>query len=294
VHIFLFPPYLNCLLSQQINFQVLAPRCLTAKEGSGKIQYQHTEVPAESFTVVKGMEHLKTYHVATSGKVPVAEDDSRRGAHAFCARCGVHVLFARSQKSSTVDINVQCFDAGIRKLQVTSTNDSISEGVAIPGQWGGVEGDHQLLSTISEGTSLRTSRSLFHSPLVSSSSSRESYKLYGTSATPQSFPATPTTTSTNDSCISSHGGTDQDSFIGDTESTTSVGSFSQRGPTPTFSQTMSQDHRHDPFAASSPALQNQMRYYMRKHLSSPVPSSNTTSTNGELRREEKAKISHKT
>jgi hypothetical protein len=280
----LFPCISTVSCPNESNFQVLAPRCLTAKEGSGKIQYQHTEVPAESFTVVKGMEHLKTYHVATLGKLPVTEDDSRRGAHAFCARCGVHVLFARSQKSSTVDINVQCFDAGIRKMQVTSTSDSISKGVAIPGQWGGVEGDHQLLSTISEGTSLRTSRSLFHTPLVSSSSSRESYKLYGTSAT---FPATPTTASTNDSCISSHGGMDQDSFIGDTESTTSVGSFSQGGPTPTLSQTMSQDHRQDPFGASSPALQNQMRYYMRKHLSSPVPSTNTTSTSGEVRREEK-------
>ena len=271
--------------------QVLAPRCLTAKDALGKIQYQHTKVPADSFVVVRGKEFLKTYRVATKARMM---ENSRQGAHAFCSRCGVHVLYAPSKKSSTVEINVNCFSAGIRKLKVASSNDStLSEGVALDGQW-----EDQQLSTISECGPQPTDGSLhftFESPSVSSlpvpfstyasSDDKLSYKRYERKDD-STTPSTPSTVVTSsDSYVSSIQvpSMDQESeSYNDNGSVTTFSSSNRGGPGSISSLPISFDknnhnsriNRREPIkstAAASPKIQNQMRYYMRKHLSSPQP-----------------------
>mmetsp|Transcript_6657 Transcript_6657/g.19174 ORF Transcript_6657/g.19174 Transcript_6657/m.19174 type:complete len:543 (+) Transcript_6657:351-1979(+) len=157
---------------ESIQFTVLAPRVLTAQDGPGKIQFRHTQVQAEHFRVYAGYEYLRTYYVfyhATGNK----------GAHAFCERCGVHVLYAPSKTTPYLSINVRCFreeDTG--KMKLTSKKDGISDGIPVAGQFDNVNNvnvnvnfsDH--LSTISEVTQP------FHFQKNHSSSSSSSFSNF--------------------------------------------------------------------------------------------------------------------
>lgn len=129
---------------ESIQFTVLAPRVLHAQDGPGKIQFRHVQVKASNFRVYAGFENLKTYYVAY-------RDSGEKGAHAFCERCGVHVLYAPSKSSPFVSINVRCFrDDESRKIKLTSKKDGISNGIPVAGQFDSVHSDH--LSTTSEVT----------------------------------------------------------------------------------------------------------------------------------------------
>ncbi|KAL3903310.1 MAG: hypothetical protein SGILL_010494, partial [Bacillariaceae sp.] len=126
---------------ESIQFQVMAPRCINAKEGPGKIQYRHTQVNAQNFCVHNGQECLKTYYIY--------RNNARKGAHAFCERCGVHILYAPSRRTPMLNINVNCLHGnGISKVRVVSKKDDISEGFPADGQWNSSD----QLSTISEVT----------------------------------------------------------------------------------------------------------------------------------------------
>ncbi|MGK3748511.1 MAG: hypothetical protein ACI8RD_000803, partial [Bacillariaceae sp.] len=129
---------------ESIQFTVLAPRCLAAQDGPGKIQFQHTEVRTSNFRVYAGHECLKTYYV-------VYRDSGKKGAHAFCERCGVHVLYAPSKQGKNLFINVRCLDDdGDRKVKLTSSKSGISDGIPTAGQFDNINSDQ--LSTISEVT----------------------------------------------------------------------------------------------------------------------------------------------
>jgi hypothetical protein len=129
---------------ESIQFTVLAPRCLAAHDGPGKIQFQHTEVRTSNFRVYAGHECLKTYYV-------VYRDSGKKGAHAFCERCGVHVLYAPSKQGKNLFINVRCLDDdGDRKVKIKSKKSSISDGIPAAGQFDHINSDQ--LSTISEVT----------------------------------------------------------------------------------------------------------------------------------------------
>jgi hypothetical protein len=129
---------------ESIQFTVLAPHVLCAQDGPGKIQFRHVQVKASNFQVYAGFENLKTYYVAY-------RDSGNKGAHAFCERCGVHILYAPSKTSPFVSINVRCFrDDPARKIKLTSKKDGISAGVPVAGQFDNVNSDQ--LSTISEVT----------------------------------------------------------------------------------------------------------------------------------------------
>ena len=129
---------------ESIQFTVLAPRCLAAQDGPGKIQFQHTEVRTSNFRVYAGHECLKTYYV-------VYRDSGKKGAHAFCERCGVHVLYAPSKQGKNLFINVRCLDDdGDRKVKIKSKKSSISDGIPAAGQFDHINSDQ--LSTISEVT----------------------------------------------------------------------------------------------------------------------------------------------
>jgi hypothetical protein len=126
---------------ESIQFQVLAPRCLNAKEGPGKIQYRHTQINAGNFRVHAGHECLRTYYIY--------RNNAKKGAHAFCERCGVHILYAPSRRTPFLNINVNCMlGNGISKVKVISKKDDISEGFPADGQWD----TNDQLSTISEVT----------------------------------------------------------------------------------------------------------------------------------------------
>jgi len=129
---------------ESIQFNVLAPRCLAAQDGPGKIQFRHTQVRASNFLVYAGHEWLKTYYV-------VFRDSGKKGAHAFCERCGVHVLYAPSKSTPYLSINVRCLrDEGTRNIRLTSKKDGISDGIPVEGQFYNMNSDQ--LSTISEVT----------------------------------------------------------------------------------------------------------------------------------------------
>jgi hypothetical protein len=129
---------------ESIQFTVLAPRCLAAQDGPGKIQFQHTEVRTSNFRVYAGHECLKTYYV-------VYRDSGKKGAHAFCERCGVHILYAPSKQGKNLFINVRCLDDdGDRKVKLKSKKSGISDGIPAAGQFDDINSDH--LSTISEVT----------------------------------------------------------------------------------------------------------------------------------------------
>jgi len=129
---------------ESIQFTVLAPRVLHAQDGPGKIQFRHVQVKAANFRVYAGYENLKTYYVAY-------RDSGDKGAHAFCERCGIHVLYAPSKNTPNVSINVRCLrDDETRKVKLTSKKDGISDGIPVAGQFDNVNSDH--LSTVSRAT----------------------------------------------------------------------------------------------------------------------------------------------
>jgi hypothetical protein len=126
---------------ESIQFQFLAPRLLSASEGPGKIQYRHSQINAINFRIYAGHECLKTYYVY--------RNNARKGAHAFCERCGVHILYAPSKRTPLLNINVNCLEGnGVSKVRILSTEHAISEGFPADGQWDVSD----QLSTISEVT----------------------------------------------------------------------------------------------------------------------------------------------
>lgn len=130
---------------ETIQFTVLAPRVLTAQDGPGKIQFRHTQVRASNFRIYAGFENLKTYYV-------FYHSSGNKGAHAFCERCGVQVLYAPSKSTPNLSINVRCLrDEDTRKIKLTSKQDGISEGIPVAGQFDNLNFSDQL-STISEVT----------------------------------------------------------------------------------------------------------------------------------------------
>ncbi|KAG7365384.1 hypothetical protein IV203_038587 [Nitzschia inconspicua] len=126
---------------ESIQFRFLAPRCLLARVGPGKIQYRHAQIIASNFRIYAGHECLKTYYVY--------RNNSRKGAHAFCDRCGVHILYAPSKRTPHLNINVNCVEGnGVTKIRTLSDEHPISDGLPDNGQWD----TSDQLSTISEVT----------------------------------------------------------------------------------------------------------------------------------------------
>jgi hypothetical protein len=129
---------------ESIQFEVLGPRTLMASTGPGKIQYHHTYIKTTNFRVTSGHEWVKTYYVFGG--------PNRKGAHGFCERCGVHVLYAPSRNSPMLGINVNCIKPGgdgrSVRVRISQKVDGISDGFPADGQWD--TSDH--LSTISEVT----------------------------------------------------------------------------------------------------------------------------------------------
>ena len=264
-------------------FEVLAPRCLAARDGTGKIQYRHTKVKTSTFRVQKGHECLKTYYVVSKGAYDT-------GAHAFCERCGVHVLYAPWKNSPHLFINVNCLAEGIRKVRVARGVDSIDDAVPAEGQWD----DFDLFSTVSEVT--RDSRwPPFHSSdaTVSSTSDwnwKAQNRIEDISSSSQSisdysfrkphFSLSPTLTATTESRTSSEA-----SFSALQDDRSSNGSTSFAYPRPITLLPKPSPRNYDNYSASSnqfasPELRDQMKYFMKKHIS-PTSTKNNAITSSQ-------------
>lgn len=260
---------------QSVRFEMKAPRTLIVKEGPGKIQYRHTEVKNSSFRITRGQNTLKTYYVFT-------DDGQDRGGHVFCERCGCHVLFAPSRNSPLLLVNVNCMDAGIRKIRVVDQNSSLSPGAPF-GQW-----DDQM-TTISEVT--RDPQIMSHSSAQlryeAMSDTSSEWKLYDEverldPSKQRAYFAPPQTPTT----VSSYTGTNVES---DTKSLPPY-TIQQKGSDYETIMTESDffDSRSEiPFGDRSvasaapsisskhlPTIRDQMKYYMKKHSST---TSNTPS-----------------
>lgn len=238
-----------------VRFEIRAPRTLIAKEGPGKIQYRHTEIKSSNFRVVRGQAHLKTYYVQT------LQD---RGAHAFCERCGCHILFAPSRASVRLFINVNCIDEGIRKIKVVDKRSSISNAIAVDGQW-----DDQL-TTISEVSNGAYFKPLQFRNLESLSDESVDWKLYDEvdklepTKLYYTAPHTPTTVDTF-----SANATDSQSLPG---LRIPRGVPSDAASVITESDAFSVTQSEFAFGVSAPPkalpqLRDQMKYYMKKHVS---------------------------
>lgn len=243
-----------------VRFEIRAPRMIIAKEGPGKIQYRHTEMKSSNFRVVRGQGHLRTYYVQN------AED---RGAHAFCERCGCHILFAPSRSSSRLLINVNCIDEGIRKIKVVDTKSSLATGTPLERQW-----DDQL-TTISEVAhdahmQIQHSHNQFRNMDSLSTEGSTDWKLYDEldklepTAWKSYYPTsrTPTTIS---------------SFTGQASDTQSLPAIriphgaSDTASIMTESDVFSVTHSEFGLGVNTskplPILRDQMKYYMKKHVS---------------------------
>ena len=264
--------------------QVLAPRCLIAQDGPGKIQYRHTQVKAASFRVTNGKDCLKTYYV-----LPKDSTHNSKGAHAFCGRCGVHILYAPSKTSSLLEINVHCLEDGIGKLHVTSATDPISNSIPVEEQW-----DDQL-TTISEVGSDDASRFMFElsdSPFTtgpsSPTTSQSKWMLHRNSDDSslgsmffeeKPFPFIPATPSTVDSVTAADSYVSSilraDSVVTEAESTASITTESNnRAPAALLNTSMSSLPlslecllpKNKTTSPPTTQSRDQMRYYMKKHL----------------------------
>jgi hypothetical protein len=247
---------------RSVRFEIRAPRMLVAKEGPGKIQYRHTEMKSSNFRVVRGQGHLRTYYVQTS------ED---RGAHAFCERCGCHILFAPSRSSTRLLINVNCIDEGIRKIKVVDTKSSLSNGLPLERQW-----DDQL-TTISEVAhdahiQVNQAQSQFRNLDSLSTEGSNEWKLYDEldklepTAWKSYYPTSRTPTT-----VSSFTAPPTDS---DTQSLPAIRiphGISDTASIMTESDVFSVTHSEFGLGASTskplPILRDQMKYYMKKHVS---------------------------
>jgi hypothetical protein len=245
-------------------FQVLAPRCLVASNGPGKIQFKHSKVKAANFSFTRGQNLLKTYYVTPkqdAGK-------NKHGAFCFCSRCGVHILFARTQNSRTVEINVQCLSGKHTKVKLVSKKDSLAgETVAEQGQW-----DEQL-NSISEDAGDWTSF-----PRRADELSLPSIKSRGTSFdTHYSRYTSPARLLTEDDHEISFF-TESSDLIEDSASNAGVpvsAGLMKRNPITLAPVTKPGTRARD---ITSPQFREQMRSYMKKHISSSATASTVTSS----------------
>mmetsp|Transcript_14357 Transcript_14357/g.34720 ORF Transcript_14357/g.34720 Transcript_14357/m.34720 type:complete len:643 (+) Transcript_14357:325-2253(+) len=143
-----------------IQFQLQAPRLIKAYDGAGKISFRHTQIKAVNFRITSGQQFLTMYYVFSH------TGTAKKGAHGFCSRCGVHILYAASKTSPILSINTNCLkdNNNIGKIRLSKKKHTVSNSFAVDSQWnnstaagnafggGGLVDNSDQLSTISEVT----------------------------------------------------------------------------------------------------------------------------------------------
>lgn len=269
-----------------VAFEVIAPRCLQARDGVGKIQYRHTKVKTASLKVMKGHASLKTYYVVSNGK------SHDRGAHAFCQQCGVHILYAPWKNSPHLFINVNCLAEGIKKVRLARGADKMSEAIpAVDEQWDNhsavseVSGDsrwnvfqHQDSTIFSASSSSVADTNTWRYDRNEEASVSPSVSDFSYLKKSQ-FTISPSLTATTESQMSS----DASSMMRLDIDETSVRSFKSARTTGSISLKPLNTRLESPADQQlSPAMREQMMRYMKKHLApSNNGSSNTSKTEPE-------------
>eukprot|EP00980_Cylindrotheca_fusiformis_P031614 scaffold26688_cov137-Cylindrotheca_fusiformis.AAC.3 len=255
---------------QSVVFEVVAPRSLQARDRIGKIQYRHAKVKTSNFKVFKGQERLKTYYVVSDGS------SHDKGAHAFCQDCGVHILYAPWKNSPHLFINVNCLAEGIRKVRLDRGADSILDVVPADGQWDAastvseVSGDsrwnffqHQDSSASSGFSTADTStwkydRAIDEHSAVTPSVSETSYVRK-----PHQISLSPTMTAATESQISS----DTSSLMRMDGDDITVRTYKSTRTAPSISLKPLNPRLESPAEQHlSPAMADQMKKFMKKHL----------------------------
>ena len=148
-----------------IQFQIQAPRLIKAYDGPGKISFRHTQIKAVNFRITSGQQFLTMYYVFSH------TGTAKKGAHGFCSRCGVHILYAASKASPILSINANCLkdNNNIGRIRLSKKKHNLSNSFAVDSQWnnnstfafgggggggggGGLVDNSDQLSTISEVT----------------------------------------------------------------------------------------------------------------------------------------------
>lgn len=136
---------------RSIHFELRAPRVICVNDfpcgGKGKIQYPHLQTVADNFNLTEGTEFLQIYYITLPSSKSELDQPKVKlrditAAHAFCKRCGVHILRAPDSSSDVLEINSNCLDGDetwerMRRLKVEIGGSSLGSGVPIEGQWDG-------------------------------------------------------------------------------------------------------------------------------------------------------------
>mmetsp|Transcript_19201 Transcript_19201/g.27122 ORF Transcript_19201/g.27122 Transcript_19201/m.27122 type:complete len:407 (-) Transcript_19201:248-1468(-) len=93
-----------------IEIELIAPKNFEAKSPRGKIRYPRYRSTATNFRFSQGKEYVQMYYDAP--------ENSLVAAHAFCSKCGVHILHAPDRSANLLDINVDLLDNKSRRNMV--------------------------------------------------------------------------------------------------------------------------------------------------------------------------------
>ena len=136
----------------------MAPQKIMYKNAtSGKIQFRHARIRARSFRFVKGEHYVRMYYVSKPSRNQALKKKSPKssneevGAHSFCSRCGVNILYAPNSHSTALEINLDCLDQDDLKLRPAVVKDgNLSRGFAVVQQWDEDQENGRYPSTIVE------------------------------------------------------------------------------------------------------------------------------------------------
>lgn len=236
-----------------VEFEVVAPRRLQARDVVGKIQYRHTKVKTSNFQVFKGHKFLKTYYVRS-------DNSYDRGAHAFCQQCGVHILYAPWKNSPHLFINVNCLGEGVRRARSARTGPILD---AVPADL-----DNQ--STVSEvsGDSRWNLFLQHHDSALSGTHDDVSISDYSYTRKPHQVSLSPSLTAQTE--LSSNASS-MSRLECDDSTVRSFKSIKSARTTGSISLQPLQVHSHHVSPAEqnlSPAVRDNMKKYMSRHLKS--------------------------
>ncbi len=165
-----------------------APKQIIAKESrQGRIRYPHYNTTEDQFQLhPESNEYMSIYYTKR------IHPKNTIAAHAFCQRCGVHILRAPDSNSFQLQINVNCLSLHPSNIKIipyttTSTNETSREeeivdldaGIALEQQWNHHHSNCEEESYV-QGKHGYVVKSNLHKSIFESSS----------------FPGTPSTTAT--------------------------------------------------------------------------------------------------
>lgn len=104
--------YIGSCHCGQVQFSVEAPEVIEADlcncSVCKKSGYLHLIVPSSKFTLIAGRESLSVYTF-----------NSNVAQHYFCRECGIKPFYIPRSNPDGIDVNVNCIDTPIKKINIT-------------------------------------------------------------------------------------------------------------------------------------------------------------------------------